>query len=215
MAQWQAGKAEYKENLYDKIIARQDLPPVGIDELPASIDDRLYLPVRLDGKYDTSRYFLLDNRVNHGQVGYDVYAPLLMSDGAVILVNRGFVAQGRTREQLPQINTPGDPVQLKGLLDRPPSKTVLLADNVHQATAWPRVLQYIDIEEIGNMLGVRMFDMILWLSADDPHSLVSHQPALKLDSAKNTGYAFQWYAMTAALSIIYFVVNTKRIENNE
>lgn len=215
MAQWQAGKAEYKENLREKIVARKDLSPIGMDELPAAIDDRLFLPVSLAGQYDSEHYFLLDNRVHNGRVGYDVYAPLTMPNGGSILVNRGFVAQGKTRQDLPRIETPAERLQLKGLLDRPPSKTVVLADNVHQATAWPRVLQYVDLDEIQNMLGYTMFDMILWLDADDPHSLMAHQPALNLDSAKNTGYAFQWYAMSIALLIIYFFVNTKRIENNE
>jgi cytochrome oxidase assembly protein ShyY1 len=33
---------------------------------------------------------------------------------------------------------------------------------------------------------------------------------LKLDSTKNTGYAFQWFAMMAALLVIYIAVNTKK-----
>ena len=215
MAQWQAGKAAYLENLRETIESRKDLPAVGMDELPPGIEDRLFLPVVLTGQYDSEHYFLLDNRVHNGEVGYDVYVPLRMAHGGALLVNRGFIAQGRSRQVLPKIDTPAGPVQLKGLLDRPPSKTVVLLDNVHQVIAWPMVLQYIDLDEIQKMLGHGMFDMILWLSADDPHSLVAHQPALILDGAKNSGYAFQWYAMSAALIIIYFLVNTKRRENNE
>ena len=33
----------------------------------------------------------------------------------------------------------------------------------------------------------------------------------KLNAAKNNGYAFQWFAMSVALLIIYLVVNTKRM----
>jgi len=33
---------------------------------------------------------------------------------------------------------------------------------------------------------------------------------LNLNSAKNNGYAFQWFAMSFALLMIYFFVNTQR-----
>lgn len=215
MAQWQSGKAEYKEYLRASIVARKDLEPVTLSELPESIDERLFMPVNISGQFDTEHYFLLDNKVNNGQVGYEVYAPLLLPDGITILINRGFVAMGRTRQQLPQINTPVETVHIKGLLDRPPSRTVVLADNVNQAGSWPIVLQYVDLDEIQGFLGKPIFDMILWLDPDDPNSFAGQPPALSLDSAKNTGYAFQWYAMSVALSGIYFFVNIRRRSTNE
>lgn len=210
MAQWQSGKAEYKEHLRERIVARKDLPPVTLAELPESQDERLFTPVVLTGQFDPRHYFLLDNKVVDGQVGYDVYVPLRLANNTSILVNRGFVPQGRTREELPQINIPVEPVQLVGLLDMPPSKAVVLADNVNQADGWPRVLQYVDLEEIQGFLGSDMFDMILWLGPDNPLGFAGQPPALNLGAAKNTGYAFQWYAMSVALTGIYFFVNIKR-----
>jgi cytochrome oxidase assembly protein ShyY1 len=55
--------------------------------------------------------------------------------------------------------------------------------------------------------------MIVWLDAEAEHGFHREIPALKLDSAKNTGYAFQWFAMSAALFIIYIAVNVKRTKN--
>jgi cytochrome oxidase assembly protein ShyY1 len=52
--------------------------------------------------------------------------------------------------------------------------------------------------------------VILRLDAGAEHGFHRELPALKLDSAKNTGYAFQWYAMSAALFVIYMAVNVKR-----
>jgi surfeit locus 1 family protein len=210
MAQWQSGKAEYKDKLHERIVARKDLPPVSLDELPESVDERLFMPVQLSGQFHTEHYILHDNRVVAGQVGYEVYAALRLPNGKSILINRGFVPQGRTRQQLPQINTPAETVQLAGLLDKPPSKTVVLAQNVNQTGRWPMVLQYVDLEEVKGFLGYSLFDMILWLDPKDPNSFAGSQPALNLDGAKNSGYAFQWYAMSAALTGIYFFVNIKK-----
>jgi len=212
MAQWQAGKAEYKNNLRDTIVARKDLPAITLQELPATDAERLFLPVSINGRYDTEHTFLLDNKILNGRVGYDVYTPLKLADGRSILVNRGFLPQGRTRQDLPDVETPGAALYVRGLLDKVPSKTIVLADDVNQAKSWPVVLQYIDDKEIEKILGYPVFNMVLWLDKDENHGFTRTLPALNLDSAKNTGYAFQWYAMTLALFIIYIAVNTKKRE---
>lgn len=210
LAQWQSDKAQYKENLEEKIAARKDLPAISLDELPRTLDERLYLPVIVRGEYEAEKYFLLDNRVLNGRVGYDVYSALKLSDGSAVLVNRGFLPQGKTRNDLPVVVSPGAPVTVKGLLDKTPPRGIVLRDNVNQSDTWPVVLQYLDVEEIKGMLGLPVFEMIIRLDENEEYGFARELPALNLNSAKNTGYAFQWYAMTLALIIIYLVVNTKK-----
>ena len=189
---------------------RKHLAPVTMQELPHAVEDRVYMPVVLDGEYDAEHHFLLDNRIINGVAGYDVYTPFRMIDGSAILVNRGWLKQGRTREQLPEFETPDYRVSFTGLLDKPPAKGVILADNVHDNLDWPMVLQYLDPGELEQHLGYALIPMILWLDAEAEHGFHREIPALKLDSAKNTGYAFQWFAMSAALLVIYVAVNLKR-----
>lgn len=208
--QWQFDKAQYKDNLKEKIAERKNLPAVSLDEIPRDTEDRLYLPVMAHGKYDRDKYFLLDNRILHGRVGYDIYSPLLLGDGITVLVNRGFVPQGKTRDDLPEVITPAEPLLIRGLLDKIPSKAFVLDENANAFKSWPMVLQYMDIEEIKTMLGKPVFEMIIRLDEKDDFGYIREIPALKLDSAMNYGYTFQWYAMTLALIIIYCVVNTKR-----
>ena len=216
MGQWQAGKAQYKDNLVEKIETRKNLSAVSLDELPEAIDDKLYLPVTAYGRYEPAKYFLLDNRIVDGQVGYEVYSPFLLSENSAILVNRGFVPQGATRTDLPEVPTPITDINIKGLLDNPPSKGLVLADNVNQSNTWPVVLQYLDIDEVKSMLGkTAVYEMILRLDENQEFGFKRELPAINLNSAKNTGYAFQWYAMTLALIIIFFVVNTKKREQDE
>ncbi len=210
MAQWQSDKADYKNALHDKILARKELAAISLAELPEKADDRLFMPVHIHGQFDNRHYFLLDNRTLNNQVGYDVYAVFQIPGYTPMLVNRGFVAQGRTRQELPEISFPDGTVELKGLLDRLPAKGFVLMDNIRSVDHWPIVLQYIDHDEIQGFLGTGIFDMMLRLDSKSPYSFTSELPALNLDSAKNTGYAFQWYAMSIALTCIYFFVNTKR-----
>lgn len=207
---WQADKADYKADLQLKLEQRKTLSPVNLRELPSLGESRRYLPVELAGEYDVQHSLLLDNITLNRQVGYHVFTPFIIDDDKTILVIRGFIAQGKTRDQLPDINTPVGKINLQGLLDNTPSKTLVLAENVQETSRWPVVLQYIDLEEIKQLLGYELYDMVLWLAPDEAGSFEYDLPVLNLNSAKNYGYAFQWFAMSLALFIIYIVVNTKR-----
>jgi surfeit locus 1 family protein len=211
---WQSDRAEFKDTLQQKIVERKKLSPVGFDELPGSSEKRRYLPVKFIGEFDSQHSFLLDNITLNGRVGYHVFTPVKINEFKTILVNRGFVPQGKTRAQLPEINSPIGEIKLQGLLDFTPSRTLLLAEDVQETSRWPVVLQYIDLTEISQLLGYELYDMVLWLNPNkagqDTGSFEYDLPVLNLNAAKNSGYAFQWFAMSLALFIIYIVVNTKR-----
>lgn len=207
---WQLDRAEFKDTLQQKIIERKNLSPVAIAELPASSESRRYLPVKFIGEFDDQHSFLLDNITFNGHVGYHVFTPVKVNDAKTILVNRGFVSQGKTRDQLPEVDVPGGKIEISGLLDFSPSRTLLLAENVQETSRWPVVLQYVDLIEIGELSGYELYDMVLWLNPDQVGSFEYDLPVLNLNAAKNNGYAFQWFAMSLALFIIYIVVNTKK-----
>lgn len=211
---WQLDRADFKETLQQKIEQRKNLPALGLDELPLPVDDRRYVPAKFYARFDTQHSFLLDNKTFNGHVGYDVYTPAKISATRAVLVARGFVEMGETREQLPDITTPAGNIEVRGLLDLPPSRALILAKNVQQTEHWPAVLQYVDLDELSAVLGYELYDMVLWLE-DDPtmeNGVFEYDlPVLNLNAAKNNGYAFQWFAMSLALLLIYIVVNTRRI----
>lgn len=214
---WQLDRAEFKDTLQQKILERKNLLPADLGMLPASADGRRYRPVKFFGQYDTAHSFLLDNKILNGQVGYHVFTPLKIDDAITVLVNRGFVPQGATREQRPEIISSAEKLEVSGLLDMEPSRAIVLAENVHDTQQWPVVLQYVDLNEISELLAYPLYDMVLWLDKVDDVGDTTHGhfkydlPALNLNSAKNNGYAFQWFAMSLVLLCIYLYVNTKKI----
>lgn len=211
LGQWQLERAEFKDTLQQNISERKKLSPVGLEELPVTSADRRFHAAQFFGEFDAQHSFLLDNITFNGQVGYHVFTPVKTSSSRAVLVSRGFVKQGQTRELLPELKTPDGEIEIKGLLDMPPSRTLLLADNVQETSRWPVVLQYIDLAEISQILDYELYDMVLWLNPDESGSFEYDLPVLNLNAAKNKGYAFQWFAMSFALIIIYLVVNTKRM----
>lgn len=207
---WQLNRAEYKDTLQQKIEQRKNLSPLSLTELPEPKDDRRYLPVSFSGEYDVQHSFLLDNITFKGRVGYHVFTPVKSADSKAVLVYRGFVGIGESRQKLPGLKTPEGEILIHGLLDLTPSRTILLAENSQQTEHWPVVLQYIDLDRISHLLGYPLYDMVLLLDQDSTGSFEYDIPVLNLNAAKNNGYAFQWFAMSIALLIIFFVVNTKK-----
>lgn len=210
---WQLDRAEFKDTLQQNIEQRKNLPAVEIRELPSSIDERRYQPVKFTGEFDVGHSFLLDNRTVKGRVGYHVFTPVKISDSVnnvkSILIARGFVEMGRSRDLLPEITLPQGESEIHGLLDMPPPVALVLAEDIHQSESWPMVLQYVDLAELSTMLGYELYDMVIWLNEGEAGSLEYDLPVLNLNAAKNNGYAFQWFALSLALLIIYIVVNTK------
>jgi len=212
---WQIERADFKDDLQQQILQRKILPSVSFEELPQSIEDRRYYPVKFTGEYDKQHSFLLDNITFNGRVGYHVFTPVKINTSKSVLINRGFVALGESRDKLPDLKTPAGEIVFHGLVDLPPSRTLVLAENVQQTERWPVVLQYIDLTEISQLLGYELYDMVLWLNKNESEqnkagNFAYDLPVLNLNSAKNNGYAFQWFALSLALLVIYIVVNTRR-----
>jgi len=210
LGQWQLSRAQYKENLQQKIAERQKYPAISLDQIPDQDSERVFLPVNIEGRYDREHTILLDNRIVDSVVGYDVYTPFVLANGSSVIVNRGFVPLGKSREILPEFTTPANNQRLSGLLEKAPSKGLILSDDLHQYDQWPAVVQYIDLNELGLKLTGRLMTMVVRLAEDEPGGLKYHQPVVSLNSAKNNGYAFQWFAMMTAVLTLYFVVNTKK-----
>ena len=215
LGQWQLDRAEFKDNIQKLINARTDLPHSDLGLLSGSIEERLFMPVTVNGTFDVDHQLLLDNRVVNHQAGYDVYTPLRRNDGTAILVSRGWVPLGRTRQDLPDIAFNHDSGNIRGILAKPPSAGLVLSDNANQYQQWPALAQFVDIQEIEENLGYPLYPMILILDKNNAVALHQEPIGLNMNSEKHLGYAFQWFGLATALFIIYLVVNTKRGNNND
>jgi surfeit locus 1 family protein len=209
---WQLDRYAFKINLKNQLEQRKSLPAASdLSLLPKPQESRRYYPVRITGHYESGRSFLLDNKVYQGQPGYHVYTPFITTSGTELLVNRGFVPLGRTRKDLPDASVTENITEISGLLNFPPSRTIELGTYKIDYHHWPVVVQHIDLTEISQVLHQPVYDMVLWLNQDQAGIKQYDLPVLNLKIAMHKGYAFQWFAMSTALVIIYFVVNTKRI----
>jgi surfeit locus 1 family protein len=226
LGNWQLDRAALKISLQhsaDRARSEAPVPLLSISDLAAAADS--YRRVLVHGQYDGERQFLWDNRTHQGQAGYEVIVPMALANGTFTLLNRGWVAPGASRAELPDVSLPeiatGRVIDVEGFLSRP-SKGFASGDAVPLTGSWPRVLQYFDYAAISKALGEPIVPVVVQaqaLSADGNRSeaLTSRpewlsanwQPAAS-GPAKHYSYAFQWFAMASALTILFITVNTHK-----
>lgn len=226
LGNWQLNRAALKVTLQASAQAAQQADAVPIQ----SVTDweeaaAVYQRVSVQGRYDDQHQLLWDNRTFKGQAGFEVITPLVLADGSQVLVNRGWIAPGESRQDLPDVSLPEGAedalVAIEGVLSRP-SKGFASGDAVPADGSWPRLLQYFDYAQIGQRLGAPVLPVVVQaqaLSTDARQATVFSQRPEWLEAnwqpaasgpAKHYSYAFQWFAMATALSVIFVALNTRK-----
>lgn len=205
---WQLDRAEQKRALLEEY---ENRPLQAVIRLDAGLERRPELRYRqawARGSYDPTRQFLLDNRVHQGRAGYQVLTPLrLAHSDAVVLVNRGWVPQGRTRADLPPLPVENEGViTVEGKIDFPPADPFSLGEGEARAPGWPKVLQQIDFELQSRQLDAQLLPLVLLLGPDQPDGFVRRWAPIpeQFGPARHVGYAVQWFALALALVILFY-----------
>jgi len=208
---WQLERAAWKQELIDAHEESMHLGPVELTWLLQSGGLEAYRPVGVRGHYDLDHQLLLDNRIYHGQVGYDVLTPLRLPGGGVVLVNRGWVPTGSDRSVLPDLPGPQETVVLEALTSLP-EKVFRLGAAEERHAGWPKVVQQLDMEQLQRLLQTPLLPVILLLDASAEHGFVRDwKPAYAVTPDKHRAYALQWFTLAAVLLLIYIGVNCTRI----
>ena len=233
LGSWQVSRAAEKtEILAAAAIAREQAPiaPQALGDL--SVAAKSHQRIAVQGIYDEARQFLWDNRVHQGQAGFEVITPLVMDNGGVLLVNRGWIAPGATRQDLPSLALPetvaGEAVEITGFYSQP-SKGLASGAAFPDDGVWPKVLQYFDYAAIAEALNVDVLadsgarseagllpgvtqPQVVGSAVDREDFLIANwEPTAAIGPARHYSYAFQWFAMAFALTVLYVVYNTKKL----
>ena len=211
LGNWQMNRAKEKQALIDDKLARQHAPALQLDS--ESVDGVLdrFRPAQVQGHYVPGQQWLLDNRLYRGQPGYHVYSLLQADGGRQLLINRGWVSVGASREFLPQLPLPEGRVSLQGHLDSPESVGLVLGEPPFASIADKVLLQTLDIAALAEARGLQLAPLALVIDAGQAGALeYDWAPVETISPEKHLGYAVQWFALAVALLIIYLGVNTRR-----
>lgn len=203
---WQLERAEEKRQFQLLFQQRQASGPVLIEKLDPDSDIR-YQPVSLRGEFINDKALLLDNKIYKGRFGYEIIMPFrLASSAQLVLINRGWLAADISRRQLPDIPVIHGMVDLVGEVYVPQGKMLELAKDM--AEGWPRVVQSINIDELGKQFDMPVFPYTVRLQQQSTASFINNWLVVNIQPEKHTGYAVQWFSMCVVLLVILFLANT-------
>lgn len=206
--QWQAGRAAEKTTLQSRLDALAKEPAVVLPADPIRAADYAARRVIAEGEFDPRRTILLDNRILNGRAGYHVVTPLKLAAGErYVLVNRGWVAAGRTRAELPRVDTPPGVQRVEGVAVAP--------GPVYELEARPPdgpVWQNLVLERYAAWSGLALQPVVVQQTSAAADGLAREWPRPDVGVDKHRIYALQWYtfAVLAAATYVYFGFRRRR-----
>lgn len=199
---WQWGRAQQKLALQAATEARATQEALAQDVLiaRAGSPDLLHRRVVLRGTWLAQHTVFLDNRQMQGRPGFYVVTPLrLAGSQAVILVQRGWAPRNFVdRTQLPPVDTPAGEVTLTGRIAPAPAKLY----EFDGAPAGP-IRQNLDLTVFRQETGLPLLEGSVQQAGAPSEGLLRDWPVPASGADKNYGYAFQWWALSAVILILY------------
>lgn len=188
--------------------AYRDVVPNGsTDDVAKSVEWRA---VAVTGTYDPDTPILVVNRSQDGRAGANAVTPLVLEDGRILLVNRGFIGLDRVDDGVP--TAPAGRVELAGRLRASETRrrgqisTTPADDSPSGALEIPRI----DITELERLLDRDLEPVWLSVAADGsgrPLSRPADDASLapvsepELSEGPHLSYAIQWLIFTAAVIV--------------
>lgn len=197
---WQLDRADQKEQAVaeQKLRGVQERLPLTGDEMDSELVR--YREIEVRGHFLTEAQFFLDNRKHDRVAGYHVMVPMrIEGSGRAVLVNRGWIAQGKSRAESPLVAVPAGLQHVVGVVRVPTSHGFRLQQEADAA-----VRLYLDLEQIGDGVGLEMLPFVVRQQSGAENlsdGLVRQwkRDQRESDPAMHYGYALQWFAFALLL----------------
>lgn len=165
--------------------------------------------VTATGEWLAERTVFLDNRTYNRQAGFHVFTPLRLSGSqqppVYVLVLRGWAPRNvRDRTALPPVGHASGEISVTGMAEADVEQTLMLGEAA-QPGKHDRLWQRVSRREFEQWSGLPLAPLLLRQTMPTnsdgatPDGLVRDwtTPGSKVD--RHYGYAFQWFAMSAAM----------------
>ena len=168
------------------------------------------------GQYVGGRQVLIDNIVQNGRLGYFVIAPFRSTtDDALLLINRGWVEKPATSADTPDVAVDDDFRTVRGFVGHLPRVGIRPGEAFEGSPAWPRVAVYPSIDEVARELGAELLPIAMLLHPDADDGFVRRWEPDTQGPATHYSYAFQWFAMAAAVAGLVIWHGRKRFRSGQ
>lgn len=207
LGNWQTRRAEEKTARGRDLDEAARRAVLALPSHPVDAQDYEFRSVSARGEYSAKHGILLDNKVMHGNVGYEVLTPLKIAGADMyVLVNRGWVAAGVRRDRLPQVSTPAGAQIVEGIAVVPSRHIFELGTKTEEGVVWQNLV----LARYTKWSGLKLQPFVLQQTSAAADGLVRAWGRPDTGADKHRGYAFQWYALATTILITYVALGFKR-----
>jgi len=207
LGNWQLSRADEKNVQQEKLDMLSKQPIIMLPNTRVKLDDFQYREVEIRGEYLPSHTIYLDNKTFKGVAGYHVLTPIRLANSSLhVLINRGWVAAGFDRSVLPDVPLVQGEMIVTGVVVSPEQRMLQLTDQVITGAVWNNL----DVQRYQEITGLELQPILVLQQDQIEDGLVRQWDRPDSGSAKNMGYAIQWFSLAATAFIIFLVLNVKR-----
>jgi len=204
---WQLQRGEQKNQIQQENESRKNSAPQAFSFPITNPESLRFQRIRAKGRFISNKQFVLDNRYLDHQVGFNILTPFkLYNSDKVVLIDRGWLPLTGSRDELPNIDVDEKLRTLVGSVYVPHGKAFSLGEIDH-SLSWPRLIQYLDFEELGIRIEHELLPLTLRMEADQSDVYKAKWIVVASSPKRNYGYAFQWFAMALTVLIIFIVLH--------
>ncbi|MGH8729344.1 MAG: SURF1 family protein [Burkholderiales bacterium] len=203
---WQLERAREKTQIAERARETLRAPPLTIAPGEINPGDYNLRRVAAQGVFDPESTIYLDNKVREGVAGYEVLSLLRLEGGRKpVLVNRGWIAQGPTRDELPGVPLPQGEVTIEGVAQLPSERVLELSDETIQGKVW----QNLDLERYRAVFRGDVQPFVILQQSTSADGLKRDWKFPNAGAGKHRAYAVQWFALAALTVTFYFAVGRR------
>ena len=209
---WQIQRLIWKQDLIATIEAAQESEPhPGLPTDAVTQEDLQFYYVALNGAWLPSHEFTIAVRYFKGQIGYHIVTPFKLSDGRVVMVNRGWVPIKQKEPELRANSDVAGEASITGMLRYGPDRNHFTPDSQPEKNMWfaRDVNQMAAFAGIENSVPEVSVDLI---GEQDPRNLpVPFDGQIKLRN-DHLSYIITWYGIALGILVIFILAHRKKAE---
>jgi cytochrome oxidase assembly protein ShyY1 len=213
LGNWQLHRYQERSAINDRVDAADSAPAVPLTSVmvapsaqgtagPSPGKGKAWTKVTMTGRYDPAHEIQARGRTVDGSVGFEIVTPLMLDNGAAVLVDRGWVPPAE-----------GGAVAAP-VASAPPAGTVTVVGQIHLSESRPAPLESRDgridtrriaIPHLAKEMPFPVYGAYVLLTSQTPAEApgFTRIPIDHEDSWQNGGYAVQWW-LFAVMALVTF-----------
>jgi surfeit locus 1 family protein len=198
---WQLHRLAWKEKMIAQSTAARAMKPLPSLPQEYAADELIFRSIRLHGKFLNDHEFHLAPRYHEGQFGYHILTPLQLSDGRVILVDRGWIPPEKKDPKTRPETLPRGVVIVRGILRQPLSPLWFMKSKPDDNLWFGQ-----DMQAFSAATGKTLEPLIVEsVSKETPGLLPIPSDGNITFRNDHLGYAITWFAIAAGVLIIFII----------